>query len=130
MIEAKRMRVVYIAGKYRGKTHDGASYTEIHRNILTAREWAIRVNELEGVIALTPHLNSYHMELDGRPDPEFWYNADLELLRRCDAVFLIPNWTESRGAILEKKFAEENNIPTFTNTSSLAAWLKWPHLEQ
>lgn len=125
----RRMTVVYVAGKYRGRTHCGKSYTEIHRNILTAREWAIKVNELESVIALTPHLNSYHMELDGRQDPEFWYNADLELLRRCDAVFLIPNWTDSQGARLEKEFAESINIPTFTDFGRLAEWLRCQSLQ-
>jgi len=118
------MKVVYVAGKYRGKTHDGRSYSEIHANIMTAREWAIRIIDLGGCITLTPHLNSMHMELDGKNDPEFWYEADLELLKRCNAIFLIPNWRDSRGAIAEAEFAKANQIPVFESLEHLRVWLE------
>jgi len=121
------LKVIYIAGKYTGPTHDAKSYSEIHANIMTARSWAIKVINLGGCIALTPHLNSMHMELDGKNDPAFWYEADLELLRRCDAIFMLPNWTDSRGAIEEKKFAERHHIPIFTDLDDLNLWL---HVER
>jgi Domain of unknown function (DUF4406) len=117
------LKVVYIAGKYRGKTHCGKSYTEIHGNIMLARAWAIKIIDLGGCITLTPHLNSMHMELDGKNDPAFWYKADIELLRRCDAIFMLPNWMDSRGAIEEKNFAEKYHIPVFTELDALDHWL-------
>jgi len=117
------MKVVYIAGKYSGKTHDGRSFMEIERNILEAREWAIKAMQT-GVVALTPHLNSYHMELDFESDQGFWYAADLELLRRCDAVFLIPNWEDSKGARLERDYARQHGIPVFYELAHMAQWAK------
>lgn len=118
------MKVVYIAGKYSGRTHDGRSYSEIHRNIFDARDWAIRVMQTGGVVALCPHLNSMHMELDFSGEQDFWYEADLELLRRCDAVFLIPGWQHTRGACIENDFARSNGIPVFEDLPSLAAAIK------
>lgn len=68
------MQVIYIAGK-----------------------WAIRVMSLGGCIALTPHLNSAHMECDFNQPPEFWYEGDIEIMLRCDAVFMLPNWLGVQG---------------------------------
>ena len=118
------MKVIYIAGKYGGKTHDGSSFAEISRNILVAREWAINVMKLGNCVALTPHLNSYHMELDFNPSQDFWYKADLELLERCDAVFFIPGWLDSKGARIENEFAVRKGIVTFENIDHLKEWLE------
>jgi len=118
------LKVIYIAGPYTGTTHDHNSFAEIHANIMHARANAIDVMRLGGCIALTPHLNAFHMELDFCGDQDFWYNADLELLRRCDAVFLVPGWEKSKGANLEKDFAEKNRIPVFTDLEHLRIWLE------
>jgi len=118
------IKVIYIAGKYTGKTHGPESYIEIERNILVAREWAIKVMSLGGCIALTPHLNSAHMECDfNRMGNDFWYEADIEMMKRCDAVFLLPNWKDSTGAIKEEKVAREVGLPVFDNLPELEAWL-------
>ena len=117
------MKVIYVAGKYSGPTHDGASFTAIARNILTAREHAIALMKLGGCVTLVPHLNSYHMELDFTPDQQFWYNADLELLKRSDAIFMLPGWTESKGARIEYEYAQERGIPIFTTLAEVKTWL-------
>lgn len=121
------MKVVYIAGPYMGDTHDGRSFFQIHTNILFAREYAKKVFAL-GAFAFCPHLNSYHMELDLEADPNFFREADLEMVSRCDAVFLIPGWLNSKGVMLEKEFAESKGIPTFTDLETLSAWIHYPEV--
>ena len=116
------MKVLYVAGKYSGKTHDGRSFTEISRNILVAREWAMKLMALGGLVTLVPHLNSYHMELDFTTSQDYWYNADLELLKRCDGIFMLPDWQNSKGAVIEEKFAKDNKIPVFTTLDEVGAW--------
>lgn len=116
------MKIVYIAGPYTGPTHGPESYVEISHNIINARGWAIKVMRLGNCVALTPHLNSAHMECDFN-FPDFWYAADLELLKRCDAIFLIPGWERSKGSVKEKDFAITNNIPTFEDLKILEWWL-------
>ncbi len=120
------MKVIYIAGKYTGKTHGPESYIEIERNILVAREYAIKVMTLGNgkCIALTPHLNSSHMECDfNRMGNEFWYKADIEMMLRCDAVFLLPNWTDSTGAKLEREAALKAGLPVFEDLAELSHYL-------
>lgn len=120
------MKVIYVAGKYSGPTHDARSYMDIERNVLVAREWAIKImSEFHGqVVTLVPHLNSYHMELDFTTSQDFWYNADLELLNRCDAIFMLPNWKESKGAGIEREYATKNSIPVFEELGeSLRRWV-------
>lgn len=116
------MKIVYIAGPYAGPTHDGKSYYEISRNILEAREWAKRVIEA-GAFPFTPHLNSFHMELDVERSADWWREADLEMLRRCDAIFLMPGWEISKGARMEKQFAESIGLPIFYGMADVKEWL-------
>ncbi|SRR6266851_1112344 len=117
------MKVVYIAGPYMGCTHDGKSFFQIHNNIMFAREWAKKVFQL-GAFAFCPHLNSYHMELDLEANPDFFRKADLEIVGRCDAVFLIPGWEGSKGSKLEKEYAQVKGIPVFTELHLLAEWIR------
>ena len=106
------MKVIYIAGKYTGETHDGTSYSQISRNILTARECAIKIWQA-GAACLCPHLNTAHFEVDCSGDAEMFYKGDLELLARCDAVYLLPSWNVSTGAVKEKLYADKIAMPVF-----------------
>lgn len=106
------MKVIYIAGKYSGKTHDGTAYAEISRNILAAREYATKIWQA-GAVCLCPHLNTSHFEIDCSDDAEMYYKGDLELLSRCDAVYLLPSWSISTGAVKEKLHADKIAMPVF-----------------
>jgi nucleoside 2-deoxyribosyltransferase len=50
---------------------------------------------------------------DGAAPDEVWLKGDLEMVKRCDAVVMSPNWTTSKGAHGEKEFAEEIGKPVF-----------------
>jgi hypothetical protein len=110
------MKVVYVAGPFRGRTH-----WEVAENIRNAERVALQVWKL-GAACLCPHANTAHFQ-DEAAD-EIWLQGDLELLRRCDAVLLTPDWGRSMGARAERAFAEERGIPTFEQVSDLAAWLR------
>lgn len=47
-------------------------------------------------------------------DFDFWMRIDLDILRRCDAlwVLMMEGWDRSKGVSAEKHFAEECNIKT------------------
>ena len=109
------MRVVYVAGPFRGKDH-----YEIHKNICAAETLALEVWKTENA-ALCPHLNTAHFQ-DTLPD-HIWLDGDLEMLLRCDALILTPDWERSKGAQAERQFAIEHNIPVFTNILDLQVWL-------
>lgn len=53
---------------------------------------------------------------EGLSDRERWerhMDRDLDLLRDCDAIFLLDNWTSSRGAIIELKEALSHDLPVY-----------------
>ena len=99
------MKVIYIAGKYRGP-----NAWAVEQNIRAAEEVAARVWAM-GMVALCPHANSRHME--GVASDEVFLAGTLELMRRCDAVLLVPNWRDSEGARAEVAEAERLGLPVF-----------------
>ena len=109
------MKAVYIAGPFRGPD----SYA-IHQNICRAEELALRVWQTETMCALCPHLNTAHFQ--GAAPDEVWLNGDLELLKRCDAVLLVPGWNKSTGTLAEIDFARQHCIPVFKTFEDLREW--------
>ncbi|NQU42143.1 DUF4406 domain-containing protein [bacterium] len=105
-----RLKIAYVAGPYRADTISG-----IRKNILSARNVAEDIWQFDGWGAICPHLNSAHM--DGIvPDAKF-LEADLEILRRCDAVVLAQRWETSSGTRTEILEARDRGIPVY-----LSAW--------
>lgn len=111
------MKVVYIAGPFRGK-----SAWAIENNIRRAEALALVVWRL-GHAAICPHANTRHFQ--GAVPDDVWLKGDLEILRRCDAVVLTDYWTESSGAIDEVLEAIERGIPVFEMFVTLRNWLDY-----
>ena len=109
------MKVVYVAGPFRG-----ASHWEIAENIRNAERLALRVWRL-GAAAICPHANTAHFQ-DAAPD-DVWLRGDLAILQRCDALVVTDYWYRSSGAMAEVRYANSHAIPVFFNIESLAAWL-------
>jgi hypothetical protein len=95
--------IVYLSGRYSG---------EIDRNINAARDVAVKLWDM-GYTVFTPHLNTYHFEMDCKAKYEDYIAGDLEILARCDAMVLLDGWQESVGAKIEKEFAEKVKIPIY-----------------
>ena len=111
----KTMKVIYVISPYRSKTING-----VHENIEVARKAAVKLWRM-GFVVLCPHLNSAFM--DGVVSDDQFLEAGLELLKRCDGVYL----TEvacSEGCRQEEVTARINNIETFTegDEKALSAW--------
>lgn len=109
------MKVIYVAGPFRG-----ASSWAIECNIRQAETLALEVWRL-GAAALCPHTNTRFFQ--GAAPDEVWLEGDLELLHRCDAIILTPDWIKSSGARAEVKFAEDNGIPIMHTLAQLTDWL-------
>ena len=109
------MKVVYIAGPYRG-----ANAWVIEQNIRRAESLALAVWR-SGAAALCPHTNTRFFQ--GAADDAVWLNGDLELLRRCDAVLLVEGWERSSGAQHERILAQELDLPVFDDLLYLQQWL-------
>ena len=113
---SKKLKVVYVAGPF---TAPNVWQREL--NIRAAENVAMMVAEI-GAMPLCPHSNTRHFE--GTISLEFWYEGTLELLRRCDAMQVVPGWQRSTGTKREIEEAELLKLPTFYNGADLAEWLR------
>lgn len=112
------MRVVFIAGPFRGPTP-----WDIAENVRRAERLGLAVAQL-GAMPLIPHANTalFH----GQGTEQFWLDGTLELLRRSDAVMLTENWRDSVGGRAEREHAIERGIPVFSDIDELEEWLMRP----
>lgn len=107
---------VYIAGPYRSDTIWG-----IHQNIENAKRWGLEIATM-GCNPFVPHANTGYY--DGVLSNEFWLAADLEWMRLCDALFVIPGSEDSSGTQAEIADAELRGIPVFHTLIGLARWIE------
>ena len=103
--------IVYISGKYSDDSEE-----KINANIALARKHAIAIWE-SGLTAICPHLNTANFEKDCGIKWESYIDGDIEILKTCDAVLLLHNREDSRGAKVEKETAEQWRIPIFYSNS-------------
>jgi len=92
------MKLILISGPYRAKTE-----WELTENIRHAEAAAIKMWK-EGWAVICPHKNSAWF--GGICDDSVWLEGDLEMLRRCDAIYMLNTWHRSEGAISELKVAQ------------------------
>lgn len=110
------LSLVYVAGPFRGPTHYA-----VHTNVTAAEAFALAICKM-GAYSVCPHKMTEHYT--GELPDEFWLAGDLALLRRCDAIAMMPNWQQSRGAVAEEAFARAHGIPVFYELESLGAWIR------
>lgn len=114
------MKLVYIAGPF-----SGTNRLRVSLNILNAEITGWLVASL-GAYPVIPHANTAHPEFEKVQPYQFWIDGTLKQLSRCDAILMMPNWKESKGATAEHEYALANNIPVFyeTEIEAFKTWLK------
>jgi len=93
------MKIIYVAGKYRADTR-----SEIGLNILKAEKVAKRLWEA-GYAVICPHANSAHF--DGVVADRCFLEGGIEILTRCDAIYMMKGYENSLGAMEELRIARE-----------------------
>ena len=91
--------LLYTAGPIRG---------DQDRNVERARDLAIELRTA-GWSVFCPHLNS--VDIPGIGGLDAYLAEDFEVLARCDALVLLPNWQKSEGSLREIEFASMRGIP-------------------
>ena len=94
--------VVFLSGPYRSNTENG-----IYQNIHTAREYAVKLWKQDYAV-ICPHLNSAFM--GGIVPDSVFLAGDLEILKRCDKICMLPYWMDSEGSRAEYDYAVEHGI--------------------
>jgi nucleoside 2-deoxyribosyltransferase len=93
--------IIYLSGPYRGK---------VEENIKAARKVAIELWE-DGYTVICPHLNTANFEKDCLIKDESYLSGDFEILSRCDAMIVLPNFEHSEGTLEEIRYASGRGIP-------------------
>lgn len=107
------MKIVYIAGRFRG-----ATAWDIEQNVRKAEAFGLFVASL-GCMPLIPHTNTRFFQ--GQLTDEFWIEGTAELLRRADAIALVPgNWCGSVGTAGEIKLAIQRRMQIFSDPAENA----------
>jgi len=109
--------LVYVAGAYRANSLWGI-LKNIHYAWKKAKElWAL------GFAVICPHSNTFWMSEPPNSLPaDAFLDGDLAMVIHCDALFMLPNWNTSVGAIGERDYAREHNIPVFYAIEDLLDW--------
>lgn len=108
------MKVIYVAGPYSAEN----SWRR-EQNIRSAEALALTINK-SGHAAICVHAASRYYF--GEISEEHAIAADLEILRRCDAVLLSEGWARSRGTLGEIGFATAIGKDVFTRSDACLAW--------
>lgn len=95
--------VIYVAGPFRAETP-----WKVEQNVRRAEGFALALAQ-EGAVPLCPHAMYRHFD-KSCPD-QFWLDATLGLLARCDALMLLPGWKRSSGSVAEREWAEAHGMP-------------------
>lgn len=120
------MKLVFIAGPLT-TGWNGKDNTVLIDNIRKAESYQIAlINAGIGCFCAHTH-TSFHHEKGSTAPETFYYEMDLEFLKRCDALLAVPGWETSGGASREVAWAKENNLPVFFPSSpeDIGEIVKW-----
>jgi len=104
------MKLLYLAGPFSAPEGDPDPLHTVEQNILAASRIALEAARA-GWMPVCPHKNSAGFQHCPDIPAVFWYDGDLELMKRCDAVLMLPGWRESKGAAVERAVAVAHGIP-------------------
>lgn len=121
------MKIVFIAGPLTSGW-DGQDRKFIEQKVKEAEKYQIAlINAGIGCFCAHTH-TSFHHEKGSTASENFYYEMDLEFLKRsADAVLAIPGWEKSKGSKNEVEWALKNNLPVFYPQSpdDLSEIIKW-----
>lgn len=113
------MLVIYVAGPFRATLANGhQDCWGIQQNVMRAMALSLEVWK-RGHVALCPHANTMFFQNAAGTADNVWLDGDLELIRRCDAVLMMPDWERSAGARAEQVFALAQHIPVLYSLGEL-----------
>ncbi len=100
-----RKPLVYVAGAYSGDVAANIAKAESTSIVLIRNGWHV----------FTPHKNTagYEQYEDETITKETWIVMDMDILDRCDVMYVMDNWRESKGTQREIAFADKHCIPIY-----------------
>ena len=119
----KREIIVFLSGPYTGETLE-----ETENNIKRAELMAVKLWGA-GYTVICPHLNTANFENICKCKYEDYIEGDLNILEKCDAVFMLRNWRKSNGSRIEHMRAQGLKKPIFKTIEDLDGWYEYKSAE-
>lgn len=113
------MKLAYLCCPYT------SSNPQVCADRVEAADWFAAALMADGFSVFSPishgHRVAQHLDPGLSDSHAFWMNQSIDLLRRCDELFLLPleGWGQSRGVGIELDFAASAGIPIHVIQSSL-----------
>ncbi len=114
------MKQIYIAGSFTANLH-----MDVARNVRAAEEAGVKVVLLNlNAHPVIPHKIGENMV--GIGTYQYWTRATLDLMTRCDAIFIFnpDDLGTSQGTLGEYNEARRLKMPIFFTIETLADWLR------
>lgn len=115
----KKIKRVYVAGAYSSDNVMG-----VFNNMKKGLRMSVEI-ALLGFYPFAPWLD-YLFTLISREGEEltldWYYNYSLDFLSVCDAMFVLPNFENSKGTLREIEFAQKHRIPIFYDLEKLSQY--------
>lgn len=98
--DGEGVKLLYLAGPFGAPEGDPDPLHTVNENILAASRIALEAARA-GWMPVCPHKNSAGFQHCPDLPVEFWYEGDIALMLRCDAVLMLPRFSTSKGALAE-----------------------------
>lgn len=98
-------KLLYISGPF----SDDDNLHGVARNIILASEAALQGWRQRWVV-ICPHKNTDGFQWATDIPHDVWVDGDIEILKHCDAICMLPGWKDSKGACQEHTFAVDNGL--------------------
>jgi len=95
------MELIFLSGKYRGDVEANISHAERVAKVLWQQGYAV----------ICPHLNT--ARFDSICPDDVWLTGYLEMLSRCDSIFMLTEWENSEGAKAELELAQKLGMKVY-----------------
>jgi len=111
-----RRILIYVSGPYRS-----AGPEEIPANMKRAQAIG-RVIKGMGAMPVIPH--NMTVGIEDCADNDEWLECLVEVQKRCDAVYMMPNWKSASGCIREYQEAQDTQQPIFDSLNELFVFVQ------
>lgn len=98
----KTKRTIYISGKVTGTTDFVERFARAESR-LKLQGWRV-INPVKKCRHMNPNTTPWH----------HYMRRDIRLLTRCDAIYLLCGWRQSKGAIIERRLAVDLGMDIIT----------------
>jgi len=87
------MILLYTAGPYRSAEGPWGVQKNINAAMLVAHKlWGM------GYAVICPHGNTAHFDGPGYDDSDMWLEGDMEMIKVCPGIVMLPGWEDSEGS--------------------------------